>query len=170
MHPVYKIQECSYFLFEGKKEKISKYCLISILNQARDQANSRDKYMLAITIIDLRNLYLSCLTYSYLLTLRHPFNIIYLPHSCEASSHSFFLPSHYKLNHKGDGKNLSIKFINFERKYEKLSDFTLIQAINLTTTSKQELCKCASKIWKLKIIPFLHAKKVLKQIDENYPF
>ena len=42
LHPVNKIQECHYFLFEDDKEKISKYCQISILNQTRDQAISID--------------------------------------------------------------------------------------------------------------------------------
>ena len=43
LHPVNKIQECSCFLFKDVKEKVRKYFLISILNQARDQAISIDK-------------------------------------------------------------------------------------------------------------------------------
>ena len=43
LHPVERIQDCSYFLFEGDKEQISQYCQISILNQSREQAFSVDK-------------------------------------------------------------------------------------------------------------------------------
>ena len=32
LHPVKRVQECSYFLFEDGKENIGKYCYISILN------------------------------------------------------------------------------------------------------------------------------------------
>ena len=38
-------------------------------------------------------IHITCLIYSYLLNVRHPFDIIYLPNSCKASTNSFFLPS-----------------------------------------------------------------------------
>ena len=59
-------------------------------------------------------------------------------------------------------------FVNFERKYEKLSDFTLIQTFNLTILSNDELDEFAPKILELKRVSFQHMKKVLKQIDKNY--
>ena len=51
LHPIDNVQECSYFLFEDDKEKISKYCQISVLNQTRDQAVSTDKNFWAITAL-----------------------------------------------------------------------------------------------------------------------
>ena len=55
LHPVSKIQECSYFLFEGNKEKISKYFPISILNETKDQAISIVKSFWTITTVSPRN-------------------------------------------------------------------------------------------------------------------
>ena len=45
-----------------------------------------------------------------------------------------------------------------------------MQALNITTLSNDELHKIASMIPKLKRVSFQHVKKVLKQIDDNYPF
>ena len=64
----------------------------------------------------------------------------------EASSDPFFLPCNEKLTQEVDSTHLSIKFINFEKKYEKLSDFTLMQTFNFTTLSNNDLDKFASKI------------------------
>ena len=50
-YAVDKIQECSYFLYEGNKERISKYCQISILNQTRDQTVGIGKNLWAITTL-----------------------------------------------------------------------------------------------------------------------
>ena len=53
-------------------------------------------------------------------------DIMYLLKSCEACSDLFFLPYNDKLTQEVDSKNLRIRFIIFERKYEELSDFTLM--------------------------------------------
>ena len=65
---------------------------------------------------------------------------------------------------------MNIKLVHFGRKYEKLSDFTLTQTSNLTTLSNDELDKFALKILELKRGSFQNVKRVLKQLDENYPF
>ena len=61
-----------------------------------------------------------------------------------------------------DSQNLCIIFINFEKRYEKLSDFTLLQIFYLTLPSDEELDNLVSKIPEL--------QKGLWEIDENYPF
>ena len=99
------------------KKRLVSVCQISILKETRYQAISIDKNFWAITTLSPRKLYISCLNYTYPLSLKHPFDIIYLPNFCEASSDSFLLPSNDKLTQEVDSRNLSIKFINFERKY-----------------------------------------------------
>ena len=69
LHPVDKIQECSYFLFDGDEENIRKYCQISFLNQTRDHTISIDENFWPITSLNPRNLYISILIYSYPLSL-----------------------------------------------------------------------------------------------------
>ena len=64
-------------------------------------------------------------------SLKHPFNIIYLPNLCEASSNSILLPSNDQIISEKDSWNLSNKCLNFENRYEKVSDFSLMQAYDL---------------------------------------
>ena len=153
LHPVNRIQECSYFLFQGNKEKID-----------RDQVISIDKHFWAISTWSPRELYVSFITYSYPLSLQHPFDIIYLSSSCEASSDSFFLASNDTFTQEVDSRNLSI----WKKIWKKLSDFILILTFNLTTLSNDELDKLVAKILELKRVSYQHVKKVLKQIDNNY--
>ena len=58
--------------------------------------------------------------------LKHPFDITYLPNSCEAITDSF-LPSNGQLTSEENARDTGVKFINFERKYEELNDFTLMR-------------------------------------------
>ena len=77
-----------------------------------------------------RKLYITFLAYSYPHTVNHPFDIIYLPNSCEAVIESFFLPSNEQLHGEVDAKNLHVNLINFEGRYDKLNEFTLLQVFN----------------------------------------
>ena len=116
LHPADRVQDCS-FLLENDKEKIKEYGQISMLNKTIDQAISICKNCWAITALSPRKLYVTCLTFFCPYNLRHPFDIIYLPNSCEVTSNSFPLPSNEHLISEVDSKNLNIKFINFERRY-----------------------------------------------------
>ena len=69
-----------------------------------------------------------------------------------------------------DSQNLSIKFLNFEKIYEKLSDFTLKQAVNLTLLSDQELDKLIKKFLEFQKNSFEYINYAYHEIDENYPF
>ena len=117
-----------------------------------------------------RKLYVTCLSYSNSLNLRHPFGITHLPNSCEEGSDSFFLPSNDELTHEMDSWSLSIKFINFDKRYEKLSDFTLMQTFNSTPLPRDFLDKLAQKTQELKSVSFQHMNKNLQEINEQYSF
>ena len=61
--------------------------------------------------------------------------IIHLPNSCKRSTDSFILPSNDQLTSEVDAKDISEMFVNFKRKYDKLTNFTLMQAFHLTLLS-----------------------------------
>ena len=147
---------------------MSKYCHLSVLNQTRNKAISIDKNFMAITTLSPQKLHVSCLSDSYPFSLRNPFDIMYMPNGCEASLDSFFLPSNDKLTQEVDSRKFIIKFVDFKRKYEKLTDFTWMQTFNLSALSNNELDSFASKIWELKRVSFQQVKEGLKQIDRNY--
>ena len=48
-----------------------------------------------------------------------------------------------------DSPDLSIKLLNFERRYEKLSDFILMVAFDLAPPSEKELNKLAERLSEL---------------------
>ena len=93
-----------------------------------------------------------------------------MPNWCDARLNSILLPSNDNLTLEVDSRNLSITFVKSENKSKKLSDFTLMQTFNSTTCSNSELDRFVSKTAELKRVSFQQVKKVLKQIDENYPF
>ena len=117
LHPAdrYKTRN---FLFKHNKKKIKKYCWFFILDEALDQALSIDKNPLAITMPSPRKLYITCCTYLHPYNLRHPFDSIYLLSSCEEILDLFFLSSNDKITREVDSRKLSIKFINFEKRYK----------------------------------------------------
>ena len=75
LHQVNRIQEYSYFFFKDNKEKISRYCQISILNISRDQAISIDKDSRTITIWNPIKLCITCLISITCLTKSCPLNL-----------------------------------------------------------------------------------------------
>ena len=81
-----------------------------------------------------------------------------------------FLPSNNDLTHEVYSRSLSINFTNFDKKYERLSHFTLSQTFNLIPLSNDKLNKLLPDIPELKRVSFQHVNRILKEIDEKYPF
>ena len=67
---------------------------MSVINQTHDKAvNINDIFWAISTLESNKKLYITCLQFSYLLALRFPYDIIYLPDGCEANAITFLLPS-----------------------------------------------------------------------------
>ena len=93
LHPVDRVQECSYFIFLRMKSKIS-VDIPEFQSSIKPEIKLlTQKKILGHNYIECKKFSVICLTYSCPLNLRCPFSIIYLPNSCEASSNPFFLPS-----------------------------------------------------------------------------
>ena len=60
-----------------------------------------------------------------------------------------------------DFKNLSIPFIKFDKRYERLNDITLMQTFNLSSLSNDEIDKLALKLQEFKRASFQHVNRVL---------
>ena len=48
--------------------------------------------------------------------LKHPYDNIYMPNSCQASNDPFFLPYNDQLTSKVDDTDICVQFITFEKK------------------------------------------------------
>ena len=56
------------------------------------------------------------------------------------------MPSNDQLTCDVDTRDIGVKFIKFEGKFNKINEFTLIQTFNQTSLSNKELEKSAFKI------------------------
>ena len=66
-----------------------------------------------------------------LLALQFPYDIIYLPHGCEAYAIRFILPSNNQLNIDSSIKALENR-LGFNRSYSKIDNFSMMQSLNIS--------------------------------------
>ena len=102
--------------------------------------------------------------------MKHPFDIIYSPNSCETHADSFFHPTNDHLTSEEASKDLSICFLNFDASYERLSDITLVQTFNWTHLSNAELDRLSPKIHEIRQVTFEWVNQMLQGINETCPF
>ena len=69
---------------------------------------------MVISTLKPMKLYIPCLTYSYPHNVKHPFDIMYLPNSFEASRESFFMPCNDQFTSEMDARDIGTKFINLD--------------------------------------------------------
>ena len=81
---------------------------------------------------------------------------------------SYFFVLNDQVTSEVDARDISVKFINFEMRYDKLN-IPLMEAFNLTPLLDKELDKLALKFLGFRRL-FPHVNKVLQKIDEKYPF
>ena len=79
------------------------------------------------TLQNNRNLYITCLQYSYMIALCFPYDMIYLPKSCEANAITVVLPSNNEQNVEPTVEATEYK-LGFNRSYLKINNFSLMQS------------------------------------------
>ena len=60
--------------------------------------NINDNFWAISTLQNNKKLYITCLKYTYSITLHFPYNVIYLPNGCETNTITFVLLSINRLN------------------------------------------------------------------------
>ena len=103
------LSSCSYTLFLKNKDKINKFCILSVINQTQDEVfNINNNFWVPSTLQDNKRLYVTCLQYIYSIKLHFPYDIIYLSNGCEATVITFVLPFNNKQNVEPLLKHLNI--------------------------------------------------------------
>ena len=70
----------SYALFLQNKDRINKFCLLSIINQMQDvEININNSFWSISTLHINKKVYITCLLISYLIKIHLLYDIIYLP-------------------------------------------------------------------------------------------
>ena len=141
---------CSYALFLQNRNKINTFCTLSVINQTQDKlVNINDIFWAISTLESNKKLHITCLQFSYSLTLQFPYDIINLPDGCEANAITFILPSNNQLNVDSSIK-ASENRLRFNRLYSKIGNFSLMQSLNISNLQDHDLQAIATKISEMK--------------------
>ena len=144
----------SYALFLQKKDKINKFCILSVINQIQDEAfNINDNFWVNFTLQGNKKLYITHLQYSYLIQLYFQCDIRYLKNGCEANAITFVHPSNNKLNVEPIIDTSEYK-LGFNRSYSKINKFSLMQSPNIWSLTDNRLEALANKIPEMKRVHF----------------
>ena len=151
--PLYTVDtsnSCSYALFLKNKDKINKFCILSVINQTQDEAlNINDNVWAISSFKTIKKCYISCLQYSYSIRLCFLYDIIYLPHGCKANTITFVLPSNNKLNVDSIMEVPENK-LGFNISYSKIKNFHLMQSLNISSLTDERLQQLVNEIPEMK--------------------
>ena len=132
------------------KVRINHVCILSVINQTYTEAININKNVWAIfTFQDDKELYITCLQFSYTIKLHFPYNIIYFPEGGEANAISFLLPSNNILHVKTPMEIPQHK-LGFSRSYSKIDIFNPMQTLYLASLSNDKLQDLTHKIPEMK--------------------
>ena len=119
------------------------------------------------TLQDNKKLYITCLQYSYTIKLHFPYDIIYLPNSCEANAITSVLPSNNKLNAEPSSEATNYEQ-GFNRSYFKINNFSLMQSLNISSLTDNKLQVLANKIPEMKHVLIFSINSMLTKC-RTYP-
>ena len=115
----------------------------------------------------IKKSYITCLQFSYTIKFHFPYNIIYLTNGCDANTISFILPSNNNLNVESSIETPQYK-IGFNRSYSKISNFSLMQYLNLSCLMDNKLQDLAHKISEMKHMSIISINSTLTKL-KTYP-
>ena len=161
--PLYTVDtsnSSSYANFLQKKDKINTFCTLSFINQTKDETiNINNNFWAISTMKNNRQLYITCFQYNYSISLHFPYDIVYLPDGCEANAFTFVLPSNNRLNVDSIIKTMENK-LGFNRSYSEIDNFSIMQTLDISSTSDKTLISLADKILEMKHILVTYKNKV----------
>ena len=110
-----------------------------MINQTQDEVvNIDDNFWAISTLQDNRKLYITSLQFSYTIKLYFPYNIIYVPNSCEANAITFVLLPNNKLSVESSIEAPEYR-LGLNRSYSKIDNLSLIQSLNISSLRDEKL-------------------------------
>ena len=91
-----------------------------------------------------------------------PYDIIYLPDSCEANAITFVLPSNNKLNVEPTIKATEYK-LGFNRSHSKINNLSLMQSLNISSLTDNRLKILANKVPEMKHVSIYNIDSTLSK-------
>ena len=131
LYPVDKIEWCVYALYKQDTEIIGTYCTIITMFRHANMAQSLDGYLWAVSSLREEKMRIRCLEDSHLEDIKPPLTIVHIGNGCEGYSSNLFVPAKSELSSEDETLTRHVFFLDFNKEYQDLTKYSLIQKLNL---------------------------------------
>ena len=170
LYPVEHTNWCIYALFINDEKQIERNCILKTINQATNLAYSLDGYLWAISALATEKLQIRCVMETQVITIKPPLQIVDIGNGCEAYSASIYIPAKSELTTMLQSVTQSQFFLDYNFNYTNVSNFLIWHKTNFATLMTNEIKILKAKMLKSPTMSMDIFKKILGNIDENYPF
>ena len=170
LYPVEQMNWCIYALFINDEKQIERNCILKTINQTTNLAYSLDGYLWAISALATEKLQIRCVMETRVITIKPPLQIVDIGNGCEAYSASIYIPAKSELMTTLQSVAQSQFFLDYNFNYTNMSNFLIWHKTKFATLSTDEIKTLKTEMLKLPTMSMDIFKKVLGNIDENYPF
>ena len=170
LYPMEQTNWCIHALFINDEKQIERNCILKTINRTTNLAYSTDGYLWAISALATEKLQIRCVMETHVITMKPPLQIVDIGNGCEAYSASIYIPAKSELMTMLQSVKQSQFFLDYNFNYTNVSNFLIWHKTNFATLTTDEIKTLKSKMLKLPTMPMDIFKKVLENVDENYPF
>ena len=169
LYPVEHTNWCIYALFINDEEQIERNCILKTINQTTNLAYSLDGYLWAISALATEKLQIRCAMETCVITIKPPLQIVDIGNGCKAYSASIYIPAKSELTTL-QSVTQSQFFLDYNFNYTNMSNYLIWHKTNFATLTTNEIKTLKVKMLKSPTMSMDIFKKVLGNIDKNYPF
>ena len=170
LYPVECTNWCIYALFINDEEQIERKCILRTINQTTNLVYSLDGYLWAISALATEKLQIRCVMETQVITISPPLQIVDIGNGCKAYSAGIYIPATSELTTTLQSVTRSQFFLDYNFNYTNVSNYLIWYKTNFATLTTNEIKTLKAKMLKMPIMSMDIFKKVLGNIDKNYPF
>ena len=170
LYPVEHTNWCIYALFINDKKQIERNCFLKTSNRTTNLAYNLDGYLWAISALAAEKLQIRCVMETRVITIKPPLQIVDIGNGCKAYSSSIYIPAKSELTTMLQSITQSQFFLDYNFNYTNVSNFLIWHKIEFATLTAYEVKTLKAKMLKLPTMSMDIFKKVLGNVDKNYPF
>ena len=170
LYPMEQTNWCIYALFINDEKQIERNCILKTINRTTNLAYSLDGYLWAISALATEKLQIRCVMETNVVTIKPPLQIVDVGNGCKAYSASIYIPAKSELTTMLQSVTQSQFFLDYNFNYTNVSNFLIWHKTNFATLTTDEVKALKAIMLKLPTMSMDIFNKVLRNIDENYPF
>ena len=170
LYSVEQMNWCIYALFINGEKQIERNCILKTINRTTNLAYNLDGYLWAISALATEKLQIRCVMETRVIKIKPPLQIVDIGNGCKAYSASIYIPAKSELTITLQSVTGSQFFLDYNFNYTNINNFLIWHKTNFATLTTDEIKTLKAKMLKLLTMSMDIFKKVLGNIDENYPF